>query len=272
MRNDSPAEVDLRTPDVLLEFNWQRKVKYPSFLEVDLSFCNRSDEIIPRKHFSRAPWEREVSLFAYQDDEVGIARPEEVAQVISHKDDMRLKAWEKFLDLPSMLPDTRVWKFDTEMQGSYRMEFSNLGKYLAVACTMQSSKTIVKIFDVEVGQLKVILRGHHDLIHDISWSQDDNYLVTASADGSAKVWDLTTKETDYADKLNYTENDAMFFISQMLHSSYVHAAKIFPEQSQLDGKLLVATACFDQKVRLWHVMTDQTGIGASLSPILELSI
>jgi jouberin len=120
--------------------------------------------------------------------------------------------------------------------------------------------------------LKLILRGHHDLIHDISWSQDDNYLVTASADGSAKAWDLTTKETDYADKLNYTENDAMFFISQMLHSSYVHAAKIFPEQSQLDGKLLVATACFDQKVRLWHVLTDQTGIGAHLSPILELSI
>jgi hypothetical protein len=79
MRNDSQAQIDHRTPDVLLEFNWQRKAKYPSFLEVDLSFCNRSDEIISRKHFSRAPWEREVSLFAYQDDEVGIARPEEVA-------------------------------------------------------------------------------------------------------------------------------------------------------------------------------------------------
>jgi len=37
--------------------------------------------------------------------------------------------------------------------------------------------------------------------------------VTASADGSAKAWDLTAKETDYADKLNYTENDAMFFIN-----------------------------------------------------------
>ena len=133
--------------------------------------------------------------------------------MISHKDDMRLKAWEKFVDLPSMLPDTRVWKFDTDLQGSYRIEFSNLGKYLAVACTMQSSKTIIKVFDVEIGQLKVILRGHHDLIHDISWSQDDNYLVTASADGSAKAWDLTAKETDYADKLNYTENDAMFFIN-----------------------------------------------------------
>ncbi len=87
-----------------------------------------------------------------------------------------------------------------------------MGKYLAVACTMQKSETIIKIFNVEVGVIKIVLRGHRDLIHDLSWSADDNYLVSASADGSAKVWDLTTKETDYADKLNYTENDAMYFI------------------------------------------------------------
>lgn len=92
------------------------------------------------------------------------------------------------------------------------MEFSNNGKYLAVACTMASSKTIIKIFDVEIGSAKIILRGHHDLIHDLSWSSDDNYLASASADGSVKLWDMSNKETDYADKLNYTENDAMFFI------------------------------------------------------------
>jgi len=34
--------IDVRTPDVLLEFNWTHKVKYPSFLEIELSFCNRS--------------------------------------------------------------------------------------------------------------------------------------------------------------------------------------------------------------------------------------
>lgn len=48
---------------------------------------------------------------------------------------MKLKRWEKFLDLPSMLPDTRLWKLDTEAQGVLRLEFSNKGKYLAVACT-----------------------------------------------------------------------------------------------------------------------------------------
>lgn len=87
------------------------------------------------------------------------------------------------------------------------------------------------------------------MIHDLSWSPDDNYLVSGSADGSAKVWDLTNKETDYADKLNYTENDAMFFICQLQHSSYVYSARFFPE----NHGLVIATACYDGKVRLWSV-------------------
>lgn len=76
---------------------------------------------------------------------------------------------------------------------------------------MQKSETIIKIFNVEVGAIKIVLRGHRDLIHDLSWSADDNYLVSASADGSAKVWDLTKKDIEYADKLNYTENDSEYF-------------------------------------------------------------
>jgi len=49
---------------------------------------------------------------------------------------------------------------------------------------------VIKIACVETGKLKCILRGHHDLIHDICWSFDDTFLATASADGSAKLWDL----------------------------------------------------------------------------------
>ena len=112
-----------------------------------------------------------------------------------------------------MLPDQRLWKFDTDQQGALKIEFSNMGKFLAIACTMASSKTIIKIVDVEAGGApKVVLRGHHDLIHDMHWSQNDNYLVSASADGSAKVWDLTTKGEGNPDARNYTENDAAFFV------------------------------------------------------------
>lgn len=141
-----------------------------------------------------------------------------------------------------------------------------------MACTMASSKTVIKIADVEMGSIKIVLRGHHDLIHDLSWSQDDNYLVSASADGSAKVWDLTNKETDYADKLNYTENDAMFFICQLLHSSYVYAARIYPDTAANSNTIVVATACYDGKVRLWSVATDEAGINANLSAQIELSL
>jgi hypothetical protein len=61
-----------------------------------------------------------------------------------------------------------IYKFDTEGLGSMKLQFSNSGKYLAVACTLnQSSKTIIKIFDIENGELNVVLSGHHDLIHDL---------------------------------------------------------------------------------------------------------
>jgi len=35
---------DKRTPAVFLDFEFTRKTAYPSYLEIDLQFCNRSDE------------------------------------------------------------------------------------------------------------------------------------------------------------------------------------------------------------------------------------
>jgi tricorn protease-like protein len=84
-----------------------------------------------------------------------------------------LKRWEKFVDFPCELPDLKVWKFDTEALGSFKIKFSNKGKYLAASCTMMTSKTIIKIYDIENGELKIVMRGHHDLIHDLQWSHDD---------------------------------------------------------------------------------------------------
>jgi hypothetical protein len=44
MKGNPQKFIDAKTPDVFLEFNWNRKVKYPSFLEIELSFCNRSKD------------------------------------------------------------------------------------------------------------------------------------------------------------------------------------------------------------------------------------
>jgi jouberin len=217
---------DPRTPSVLMEFNWPKKEQYPSFLEIETSFTLKSDITLERQHISRMPWEKEIGLESFERIESRIARPSSRKEVIDQDINKMqlLKRWEKFADFPSELPDTKVWKFDTEALGSFKLKFSKKGKYMAVACTQQTSKTLIKIFDVENGEIKIILRGHHDLVHDLQWSHDDNFLVSSSADCSVKVWNLTQKDIDYADKLNYTENDVMYYLTALLHPSYAYAA------------------------------------------------
>jgi WD40 repeat protein len=90
---------------------------------------------------------------------------------------------------------------------------------LAVACTTQhSSKTLIKVYDIEMGELRVVIRGHHDLIHDLQWTRNDEYLLSTSADCSTKIWNLSSlrdaggSNDTYTDKLNYTENDVKYFV------------------------------------------------------------
>ena len=53
--------MDPRTPEVFVDFMWPNHTKYPSFLEIDIKFCNRIEETVLVDHYSRAPWEREVN-------------------------------------------------------------------------------------------------------------------------------------------------------------------------------------------------------------------
>ena len=72
------------------------------------------------------------------------------------------------------------------------------------------------------------------MIHDMHWSDDDNFMVSASSDSSVKLWNLTEKESDgITDKLKYNENDERFLQASLPHASYVYSAKIMP-QSLLD--------------------------------------
>lgn len=267
---------DHRTPNVLLEFNWPKKIHYPSFLEIELSFTPKSDIIINRFHISRAPWERELGLESYERIESKLTKQSARQETLDNDPIAKkqlLKRWEKFLEFPSELPDLKIWKFDTEALGSFKLKFSQKGKYLAVSCTQATSKTVIKVFDIENGELKIVLRGHHDLIHDLQWSYNDQYLLSASADYSCKVWNLTQKEIDYADKLNYTENDVMYYLTALLHPSYVYAAQFFPDTSyERDSRLIIATACYDRKVRMWQVDVAGDGSYISHQQLFELNI
>jgi len=84
------------------------------------------------------PWEKEIGRESYAHIESKLTRPtgrKEAQELEPFSKKQMLKKWEKFVDFPCELPDLKVWKFDTEALGSFKLKFSNRGKYLAAACT-----------------------------------------------------------------------------------------------------------------------------------------
>lgn len=165
------------------------------------------------------------------------------------------------------MPNKLVRKFETDAQGCFRLKFSNRGKYLAAACTLdkmnqnddtEKSSTIIKIFDVETesdsDKLKMILKGHNDLIHDLCWDREDKYLVSASADGTVRIWNLTVKDHTTPERFNFRDNDHMFYLGECFHPSFVYGAKIHPSSDQ--NTLYIVTVCFDGFVRIWEADVD----------------
>lgn len=254
---DNP--LDPRTPDVLVNLHWPDREIYNSFLEIDMSFVNKSDRIIEYRHISRAPWEEETTA-----EKFSIQKRYKVSgnQVVQEEDDdlpriKRLKRWHKFGELPSEIPNLLVRKFATEAQGCFRLKFSHRGRYLAAACTQPNDRSIIKIFDVEDetdNSPKIILKGHNDIIHDMDWSRDDDYLISASSDGTVRIWNLHDKNPSSTDKCKYLDNDHLFFMGECFHPSYVYGAKIHPESGR--DTIYIASVCFDGFLRIWRVNFD----------------
>lgn len=56
----------------------------------------------------------------------------------------------------------------------------------------------------------------------------------------------------------------MYFMTALLHPSYVYSANFYPDTSyEREERLIIATICYDQKVRLWVVNVG--GEGAFIS-------
>ena len=134
--------------------------------------------------------------------------------------------------------------------GCFRLAFSPNGKYLAAACTYENSKTVIKIFNVEDGVLKYTLKGHKNLVHDLDWHSSNNFLISSSSDFTSKVWKIPENE---AGDIDEDESERLLFICTLFHPSYVYSAKFLKDREFHYRKLVIASACFDAKVRVWRV-------------------
>lgn len=95
------------------------------------------------------------------------------------------------------------------------------------------------------GDKLLTLSGHSGTVNSLVFSRDGRYLVTASADGTARVWDTTSGLT----------------VAEMRgHLSEVNNAEFSP-----DGKLIV-TASDDGTAHVWKALTGEILQQSTLSP------
>jgi WD40 repeat protein len=106
-------------------------------------------------------------------------------------------------------------------RGCFTCKFSHSGKYLCCGCADWVMFPL-KVFDVITGECIIAYSGHHDLIYEINWTLDDSQLLTASSDGTAKLWHF----------MNGNQTTDSYLTLQ--HTSFVYCAKFHPvEQLRL---------------------------------------
>jgi len=247
---------ELRRPEVFYDFNWYAKELYPSFLRVELRLISP-----PKRKLVQYPsltaFEREVGG-GVEELEAQAAAP----QNMKVKEELdpeavarakRLARWRRLYSEACQLPNKLAYKFSASKLGCWRLAFSNSGKYLAASCIDEEST--IKVFQVEDGKLAITLRGHADIVHDLAWSHDDYYLMSSSSDGTAKIWNFSKFFSGGMDIMGYTQTSANpgtaeFCLGNMNHPSYVYSGKFHPQQLY-GSEFLVASACFDGRVRFW---------------------
>ncbi|XP_046995569.1 jouberin-like [Schistocerca americana] len=115
----------------------------------------------------------------------------------------------------------------TTQSGCLSLSFSHSGSLLA--CGMDHE---ICIYEIASGNKIFNLTGHQGLVYNISWSHNDNLLLSASSDSTACLWNI--------------ESGSYRPLQILPHPSFVYVAQFHVSKSTI-----VVTGCFDHMVRVW---------------------
>jgi len=93
----------------------------------------------------------------------------------------------------------------------------------------------IRIYDYQSGQLLKILRSHEDIVLDLVFSEDNQFLVSASGDKTSKIWNI---EQDF--KLKDTIN---------FHTAAVYSVNIILDNNQH----FIFTSGLDKKILMYNM-------------------
>ncbi|KAH6565989.1 hypothetical protein BASA60_009638 [Batrachochytrium salamandrivorans] len=151
--------------------------------------------------------------------------------------------WRRKKDQQCKIPNKIKFRINGGEMGAFACSFSQNGMMLAVACSNRQTYPI-RIYDVLTGERMASLDGHQDLVYQLLWISDDNELVSASADGSVRVWRVFS-------------DGSVREVALYQHPTFVYTASICPltQSKDLDADIkrpqLLATGAYDGVIRFW---------------------
>ncbi|XP_049643994.1 LOW QUALITY PROTEIN: jouberin [Suncus etruscus] len=141
--------------------------------------------------------------------------------------------WKRLPGQACRIPNKHLFSLNAGERGCFCLAFSHNGRILAAACARRDGYPVI-LYEIPSGRFMRELCGHLNIIYDLCWSNDDHYVLTASSDGTARIW---------KNELNNTNTFRV-----LPHPSFVYTAKFHPAV-----KDLVVTGCYDSVIRIWKV-------------------
>ncbi|OWF48871.1 jouberin-like isoform X4 [Mizuhopecten yessoensis] len=219
-------------PDQVELWQWwktQGRRPYPSTLYVTMKGITPPDTVEPAMR-SMFATQREVGSRTYADLKKSINWSD-----ARDTDRKTLSSWSRLVGQMCRIPNQMKLTLPAGRKGCYVVKFSHDGRNLACACHDRENYPIL-VYEIPSGQLLGKFRGHFGIVYDLSWSKKDDYICSASSDGTVRVWSLENFNT--SEKL-------------LPHPGFVYTAQFHPRVDNI-----IATGGYDQVVRIWDVDVD----------------
>ncbi|XP_035177491.1 jouberin isoform X3 [Oxyura jamaicensis] len=140
--------------------------------------------------------------------------------------------WTRLPGQACRIPNKHLFSLRGGDMGCFCIRFSHDGKTLAAACAGRNGYPIA-LYEIPSGQFLREFYGHLNIVYDLCWSKDNQYLLTASSDGTVRMWKIETQ--------------AASAVRVFPHPSFVYTAKYHPVADSL-----VVTGCYDSVIRIWN--------------------
>ncbi|XP_056151400.1 jouberin [Lampris incognitus] len=231
----SPPARAKRQPKTIEVVDWWRRYprnKYASTLYITVKGIKLPEHVDPSMRSMMALQEERGST-SYSELQSEVTK-RSLSQPLESKPSV-LK-WSRVPGQICRIPNKPVLSFRGGQMGCFTLRFSHAGTVLAAACADRDAFPVV-VYEIPSGKVLAAFSGHLSIVYDLCWSRDDHSLLSASSDGTVRVWDV----------------DRLLGIAQKVlpHPTFVYCAQYHPA-----AQSLVVTGGYDRLVRVWRLDVD----------------